>query len=547
MPQERIERTYNINQRILAEETALEAASLVVASTRQEVEEQYSDYNNFKPSASRVVPPGVDLKAFEGHTGVTARPPIVEEMNRFLRDPKKPMVLALARPDERKNLTGLIEAYALNEDLRRKANLVIVAGNRDDISSMDSGPRGVIEKILFLIDKCDLYGQVAYPKHHLQTEVADIYLTAARTGGVFVNSALTEPFGLTLIESAACGLPVAATNDGGPRDILENCRNGVLINPLDPEEMGRDILSVISDRKTWKRYSMNGLKGARKHYSWENHVALYLDSIRKKISRRRPQAPASIKKNRLASMNRLIITDIDNTLLGDKTAVQEMMAAIKQAPVRIGFGVATGRHLSSALKVLTEWGVGLPDILITSVGTEIYSGPNLILDDAWERYINHKWRPEEIRRIAARIPGLVMQPEENQRPFKISYDTSGPEFPGPDHVRKLLKNEKTAASVIFSHDKHLDFLPIRASKGKALKHLAVKWGILLDNILTAGDSGNDREMLLAGPPAVVVGNYSHELASLKKKSKIYFARQKYAAGIMEGMEHFRFLQPLSDD
>jgi sucrose-phosphate synthase len=45
----------------MGEETALEAASLIVASTHQEVEEQYYAYENFSTSVANVIPPGVDL------------------------------------------------------------------------------------------------------------------------------------------------------------------------------------------------------------------------------------------------------------------------------------------------------------------------------------------------------------------------------------------------------------------------------------------------------------------------------------------------------
>ena len=543
MLQDRIEKTYNITQRIMAEETALEAATVVVASTRQEVEEQYSGYQNFKPDSARVIPPGTDLEAYGLPDVNGAWPPMFHEIKRFLRDPEKPMVLALARPDERKNLTGLIEAYAMNQELRRLANLVIVAGNREDINTMESGPREVLEKILRLIDKHDLYGQVAYPKHHAQSEVADIYKIAARLRGVFVNPALTEPFGLTLIEAAACGLPVAATNDGGPRDILENCRHGLLVDPLDFKALGQALVAIISDHDQWDQYSRNGLEGAAKYYSWQHHVSAYLKAYQDKLAGQTPQIQAGKNKNRLASMHRLLITDIDNTFLGDADAVRRMLARLKESPVRVGFGVATGRHLPSALEILEDWGVRRPDVMITSVGTEIHYGPNLIQDDSWARHINHKWDPEGITSVVSYLPGLELQADEQQRRFKVSFDVIGPEFPGADYVRKLLKREKLMASVIFSHGKHLDFLPMRASKGKALKHLAVKWGILMDNILVAGDSGNDREMLLAGSPAVVVGNYSPELTSLKNKARVYFADEYYAAGIIEGMEHFHFLEP----
>jgi len=68
---------------------------------------------------------------------------------------------------------------------------------------------------------------------HLPDEVPKLYRAAAASGGAFVNPALTEPFGLTLLEAAASGLPIVATNDGGPRDITANCHNGLLIDPLD--------------------------------------------------------------------------------------------------------------------------------------------------------------------------------------------------------------------------------------------------------------------------------------------------------------------------
>lgn len=54
-------------------------------------------------------------------------------------------------------------------------------GNRDDIDEMTGGNASVLVTVLKLIDKYDLYGLVAYPKHHKQSDVPDIYRLAART------------------------------------------------------------------------------------------------------------------------------------------------------------------------------------------------------------------------------------------------------------------------------------------------------------------------------------------------------------------------------
>ncbi|MGB2986206.1 MAG: glycosyltransferase, partial [Phycisphaerae bacterium] len=173
---ETIERRYRIGRRIEAEETALDNAAFVVASTNQEIEEQYAVYDNYQPKRMIVIPPGVDLSRFTPPSrSLPKRPAVYHHVARFLSDPRKPMILALSRPDARKNIATLVQAYGENQRLREVANLVIVAGTRDDIRSMDKGVRAVISDLLFLIDRYDLYGNVAYPKQHEPDDVPDLY------------------------------------------------------------------------------------------------------------------------------------------------------------------------------------------------------------------------------------------------------------------------------------------------------------------------------------------------------------------------------------
>jgi sucrose-phosphate synthase len=87
----------------------------------------------------------------------------------------------------------------------------------------------------------------------------------------------------------------------------------------------------------------------------------------------------------------------------------------------------------------------------------------------------------------------------------------------------------------------LDILPYRASKGKAVRYLSHKWSIPAERIAVAGDSGNDEEMLRGSFMGIVVGNYSEELARLKGKRRVYFAKGHYATGVLEGLKHYRFI------
>ncbi|MCI12314.1 putative sucrose-phosphate synthase 1-like, partial [Trifolium medium] len=108
-------------------------------------------------------------------------PPIWSEIMRFFTNPRKPVILALARPDPKKNITTLVKAFGECRPLRELANLTLIMGNRDGIDEMSSTSSSVLLSVLKLIDKYDLYGQVAYPKHHKQSDVPEIYRLAAKT------------------------------------------------------------------------------------------------------------------------------------------------------------------------------------------------------------------------------------------------------------------------------------------------------------------------------------------------------------------------------
>ncbi len=538
-----LEKRYNIATRIDAEELALDVAGMVVASTQQEIEEQYRTYENYESRQMTVIPPGLDLNVFYPPRRGRWEPPIARELQRFLSEPNKPMVLAISRADERKNIGTLVRAYAESEALRSRANLVIVAGNRDKISQMDRGSKRVLTSLLMLIDEYDLYGQVAFPKRHAPADVPYLYRLAARSRGVFVNPALTEPFGLTLLEAAASGLPVVATQDGGPIEILRKCRNGILIDPLDKEEMAAAILSVIKDRAQWKVFSQAGLRGVERHFSWKGHVRTYLPKVRT-LMRKKYYSRNFMKRhvNKLPTAERVLISDIDNTLIGSESSLRELMQRLQAASPKVAFGIATGRHIESTLAVLREWGIMPPEIFITSVGSEIHYGPRVVKDLSWERHLNYHWQPERIREVLSQVPGLKRQSAENQREYKISYLVNTEVAISRREIVRLLRGEGLKAKVIYSHGAYLDVLPIRASKGLAVRYAAMRWGLEADNILVAGDSGNDEEMLSGGILGVVVGNYSEELEHLRGEPRIYFAEEKYAGGILEGIEYYDFFQ-----
>ena len=540
-----LESRYNFRLRIEAEETALDTAALVIASTHQEVEEQYKMYDNYQPQRMEVIAPGVDLSRFFPPKLDDPDPEYKKELARFLEDVDKPFVLAVARADERKNFRTLIDAYASTPALKEKANLVLIAGNRDSILKLDRGARKVMTEIFLQIDNEDLYGLVACPKHHKPEDIPELYRLAASQKGVFVNPALTEPFGLTLIEAAASGLPIVATNDGGPRDIVGMCNNGSLIDPLDKDDISTALLETLSNEQLWQERSGKGIEGSNKYYSWQSHVDRYLSEIQNLIKGRRAGHDMfMIPRSRLPMIDRIVITDVDNTLTGDDTAMHAFFDRLKSAGKHIGFGIATGRLPTSALDALMSMGIHEPDLLITCVGTEIYYGERLAPDYSWQNHINYYWNPDMVRSAMEEIPGLKLQHESYQRRFKVSFYVDDEKMPGMRWIQAHLRKKGLRVNLIYSHQAYLDVVPIRASTGLAIRYLAFKWGMLPEHFLIAGDSGNDEDMLSGNTLGVVVGNYSPELEKLKGRPRIYFAEGSHAQGILEGIDYYNFFDDI---
>jgi sucrose-phosphate synthase len=453
------------------------------------------------------------------------------------------MILAISRPDERKNITTLIEAYGGSEVLQAKANLVIVAGNRDDIHEMESAVQTLLTELLVLIDQYDLYGKVAYPKHHQPDEVPVLYRLAAASQGVFVNPALTEPFGLTLIEAAASGLPIVATEDGGPRDIIGNCKNGFLIDPLDTEGIAETLIKVLSDDKAWQRLAKNGLKGVRKHYAWPAHAKEYLEQLSPILEQGAKPPKAVIGRRPMRYHDRAIFSDLDQNLLGDPDSLLEFNKIIRGQRKCATFGIATGRRLDSALRVIKRYRIPQPDVLITSLGTEIHYAPNLTRDTAWNKHIDHLWTPQIVRRTLAELPGIKLQPKIEQSRFKISYYIDPDKAPSLEDIVGLLHQEDQTVNVSLSFGQYLDITPVRASKGFALRYFASQWDIPLEHVLAAGGSGADEDMMRGNMLAVVVGNrHEEELSGLVEVEDIYFAEQPYARGILEAIDHYDFFR-----
>ncbi|UMA63473.1 HAD-IIB family hydrolase [Roseivivax marinus] len=469
-----------LERRIAREARALARADAVIVSSRDEAERQVS---NLVPDAA-----GRTFRLNPGRTQPATRDlgPAHRLIAPHLDAPEKPVILAIARPVEKKNLAGLIDAYAGCATLRKTANLVIVAGIRGDGTTPGDA---VFRDLQDRVAAAGLAGRVALPPDHAPEDIPSLYALAAARSGVFVNPALHEPFGLTVVEAAQAGVPVVATNRGGPPDILRarSAMAGWSARPIMPHSRPR--CAPLSTTRPSPRPRPSPPDAAPKAPSAGTAGG---------GAQPRNRAPGGPGSAGARDPGWLLASDIDDTLTGSRQAARRFADWRSARSNDVLFAVATGRTVSEARGVLHEWDLPEPDVFVTSVGTEIWRHDRcgaLRLDDAYATRISRGWNREAAIAICA-AQGLTAQADYEQRQWKLSYVGS------PDAARRAaaaLDEAGAGARVIHSHGRLIDVIPERAGKWAAACHVAGQAGLGFDRIVCAGDSGNDRDMLEAAP------------------------------------------------
>ncbi|MBS1574452.1 MAG: HAD-IIB family hydrolase [Bacteroidetes bacterium] len=555
---EKIDEKFSMNQRINVEEEVLKNADTILVSTEHIITSQYSSYENYKLAKFKVVPPGVNndlFYPFYRFDMPTFKMSIEQEqvvyrvnadIDRFLFNPSKPLILSIGRADKRKNFETIIQSFGQDKELQAMANLAIFAGVRKDITQMPEDEQGILTNLLLLLDKYDLYGKMAIPKKNDPTlDVPEIYRLAARKKGVFVNATPGENFGLTIVEAAACGLPVIASPTGGPKEILEQCNNGLLVDVEDPKAIADALKKIIADQLQWNTYSANGIMGTDEHYSWKSHAERYLEIVSELCQQKKISAVSGAGKSaygkKLTKASQYIITDLDGTLVdGNRTdGLDELKEWITKNKDQIVFGVASGRNKELAREAFATYELPEPDILICSAGSEIYYTDQLIPDNGWESHIDYQWKREELEKSLSTFPGLTLQEKDAQWKFKLSFYVK--DSFGEDNLAdlyKFLDDRKLRAKILLTENKYLDILPFRASKGNAIRYLSYKWKIPMKQIITAGNSGNDKDMLIGKTKGIVVANYSPELEELRNSKFVYFTKHFLSMGVLEGIKFY---------
>lgn len=248
--------------------------------------------------------------------------------------------------------------------------------------------------------------------------------------------------------------------------------------------------------------------------------------------------------------NFLFISDLDNTLIGDDRALEKLNQILHQNRETYGTKIvyATGRSQFLYQQLTEEKSLLSPDALIASVGTELYLDPeNGEMDQEWANLLSQNWQRDKITEITHNFSELVPQPDSEQGEFKISFNLAIDEAERIiNQLEQALKQADLDFKLIYSGSKDLDLLPQQADKGLAVQFLQNKWQMNDSKTVVCGDSGNDIAFFNTGKPrGIIVGNAQTELRQWYRTHQTeyrYLARENFAAGIIEGLTYFQFIE-----
>lgn len=178
-------------------------------------------------------------------------------LRRQLGLPEAPIVGIVGRLQEWKGQHRLLEALALLRAEGHPVHGLVVGGTQH------GAPPDYERFLQSRTVELGLAGNVTFAG---QVADADPYLGLM---DVIVNASDPEPYGLVVLESLAAGVPVVAVDAGGPREILDGGRGGVLAPSGSPTDLAGAIAPLLADEALRRDLSERGRERYRERFTVE--------------------------------------------------------------------------------------------------------------------------------------------------------------------------------------------------------------------------------------------------------------------------------------
>jgi len=250
--------------RLRIEEKICEAADRIVAECPQD-EKDLLELYGADPDKLRMIGCGFDPREFSPVGKILARAALG-------LDPSERIVLQLGRIVPRKGIDNVIRGIArLRDRYGIQAKLLIVGG---DAPQPDPVKTPEIGRLSQIVSDHRLDGQVVFTGGRGR-EMLKYFYSAA---DVFVTTPWYEPFGITPLESMACGTPVICSNVGGLKHSVRDGQTGFHVPPNDPDALADRLSVLFHSPALAMAMQKHAIAHVREHFMWKK-VATELDRV----------------------------------------------------------------------------------------------------------------------------------------------------------------------------------------------------------------------------------------------------------------------------
>jgi len=262
---EELEKKYNFRKRIREEKVIYDECDLLIATTPTQRDILCDGVYDVPLDKIRVIPPGYDDQRFF---------PMSLSSRRVLKQHlglNGPVVLALGRIAKNKGYDLLLRAMPPVFQRVPESRLVLAVGS----TAPNESEIEMIRSLHRLADELGISDRVVFKDYITDDQLADYY----RAADVFALSSRYEPFGMTAIESMACGTPTVVTTEGGLCEQVAWGIEALYANPFDPEAFGHAIVAVLQHPQVSAQLSKFGPRKARSRFTWTGVAQQLLMSL----------------------------------------------------------------------------------------------------------------------------------------------------------------------------------------------------------------------------------------------------------------------------
>ncbi|MFW5804272.1 MAG: glycosyltransferase family 4 protein [bacterium] len=176
---------------------------------------------------------------------------------------------------ENRGIFNIIDAI---EDIKKQ---------RETVSLLIVGPihtPGLETEIYTIIQKKNLESNIVIKPAVSYDEIGNYYKQCKIGFGIFLPLPTYHIIlQIKIFEYMIYGLPIIGSNFGHIANYIKKDHAGILVNPTDSHDIGKNALELLSNNELLETYSKNGFEAAHKKYRWE-YMETKLDTLYKEIT-----------------------------------------------------------------------------------------------------------------------------------------------------------------------------------------------------------------------------------------------------------------------